>query len=102
MEIKTDKSVAVEILKQLGGNRFIAMVGARNLVCSNNMMAFKFMRNQSKANYCRITLGAMDTYKVEFIRLHGNKITTIVEFEDIYNDMLVSIFKRTTGLNTNL
>ena len=25
---KTDKSVAVEILRQLGGNRFIAMTGA--------------------------------------------------------------------------
>lgn len=102
METKTDKTVAIEILKQLGGNRFVAMVGANNLVCSNNMMAFKFMRNPSKANYCRITLNAWDTYKMEFIRIHGNKIETMHEFDNIYNDMLVKTFEETTGLYTKL
>lgn len=102
MTTKTNKSVAIEILKQLGGNRFIMMVGAKNLVCSKNMMAFKFMRNRSKANYCRITLTVWDTYKVEFIRIHGRNLTTMAEFDDIYNDMLVSTFEETTGLYTNL
>lgn len=102
MKTKTDKRVAAEILNQLGGRRFIMMVGARDLVCSENMMAFKFMRNPSKANYCRITLNAMDTYKVEFIRIHGGNIKTISVFEDIYNDSLVRTFEETTGLYTNL
>lgn len=102
MKTKTNKSVAVEILKQLGGQRFIMMVGAKNLLAGDNKMSFKFMRNRSKANYCRITLNAMDTYNVEFIRCYGSKITTMFEFENIYNDGLVRLFEETTGLYTNL
>jgi hypothetical protein len=37
----TDMSVSHEILRQLGGNKFIAMTGAKNFVGSENSITFR-------------------------------------------------------------
>lgn len=36
------KFVATEILNQLGGNRFIAMTGAKNFACFDEMVSLVF------------------------------------------------------------
>jgi len=102
METKTDLTVAKTILHQLGGNRFIAMTGAKNFIGSNNSMSFKIGRNSSKTNYIRISLNVMDLYKMEFLNIRSGKMKTVEEFENVYSDALQAIFTSVTGLNTRL
>ena len=101
---KTDKTVAIEILKQLGGNRFIAMTGAKNFICDNNSMGFRIPGTMTKdrINFVKITHNALDTYDLEFKSLWGDKLTTVSTFEGAYNDMLRDIISSRTGLRLSL
>ena len=100
----TDKSVALEILRQLGGNRFIAMTGARNFVCDNNGMGFRLPGTMTKnrINFIDIMLNAMDTYDIEFKSIWGNHIKIIERIEGIYNDGLQDVIADRTGLALHL
>jgi len=104
VETKTDKSVAVEILRQLGGNKFIAMTGAKNFHCDNKSMGFKLPGTMTKnrINHVFITLNCMDTYDIKFISIWGTKIKTVSTFEGAYNDMLKDIISSRTGLILSL
>ena len=92
--------IAKTILQQLGGNTFVYMTGARNLVSTKNGIAFKIGRNSSGANYLRINLNGKDLYDIEFISIRGTSMKTKHTFNDIYCDQLVQIFESTTGLYT--
>ena len=94
--------IAQTILSQLGGNRFAMMTGSKNFIAGENSLSMKLSRNSSGANYLRITLTPMDVYKMEFISIRGTSMKTKHEFDDIYNDQLVSVFESTTGLYTKL
>ena len=100
----TDKTIAVEILRQLGGKKFIAMTGARNFTCDNNSMGFRLPGTMTKdrINFVKITLNGMDTYDIEFISIWGSKIRTVSTFKGAYNDMLENIIADRTGLATKL
>lgn len=93
-------------LKQLGGNKFIAMTGARNFIYSkkDNNISFKIPRAAHNINYVKITLNAMDLYDIEFG--HINKKTfgykVIKTVMGVYNDQLQSIFTQETELYTYL
>ena len=105
MNTTTDKAVAGEILRQLGGNRFIAMTGARNFCCDNNSIVFMLPARLSKdkINAVRIDLNCMDTYDIKFMSIISTKAVKIVyEIFGVYNDMLVSVFEDKTGLKTSL
>ena len=97
MRIETDKSIAVEILRQLGNHTFLAMTGAKNLISHENGLSFRLSGSMTKdrINYVKITLNAMDTYDIEF----GKVISRI---EGIYNDMLKKTIENNTGLYLNL
>jgi hypothetical protein len=58
-----DKQWAGEILKQLGGNRFIAMTGASNFVRNDKdkTIAFKIGRNAKTINYVKIKSAYLTT-----------------------------------------
>ena len=104
MNINEQKRVAGTILKQLGGNKFMAMVGAHNLVCSDEgcgTMMLKF-KGSRVANYLKVTLTAMDLYDVEFGKIWSGNYKIIKKVSGAYNDMLVSLFESTTGLYTKL
>lgn len=60
--------VAETILKQLGGDRFIAMTGARNFLADGNALRFRLPSNFAKRriNAVRFTLNGTDTYDVVF------------------------------------
>ena len=94
--------IASTILRQLGGNQFLAMTGTYGLVAMENGMVAKLRRNQSKANHIKITLNGMDVYDVKFINVRGTTIKTVKEYENVYDDMLVSIFESETGMYTKL
>ena len=91
------------ILKQLGGNKFRMMTGAKNLMGFSNGIVMKIGRNSSNSNYLKITLNEMDTYDMEFAKLTrmGEK-KSVTEYNNIYCDMLTDQFTAHTGMYTSL
>jgi hypothetical protein len=107
MTTQTQPQVHIEILRQLGGNKFLAMTGAKNLVYSekeNNYLLMKLTRNLSGAQYLKITLTVWDTYTMVFSKVNSKtgEIKTVKEIENVYCDELQSIFSKVTGLYTRL
>jgi len=91
-------SVARTIIEQLGGNRFKAMTGAHTFVDSGNGVSFQIGKNPKGVTHVKITLDKTDTYRVEFYI--GSTISTIIT--RCYANMLSSVFKHSTGLDTHL
>ena len=94
--------VARTILDQLGGNKFIAMTGAKNLAGGDNFLSMKLPRNKSGANYLRITLSPMDDYTVQFDKINKSIGMTVFCSGGIYCDQLQEVFTSVTGLDTRL
>jgi hypothetical protein len=94
-------TTAQTILNQLGGNKFIAMTGAKNFVGSDKELMFQLPTNQSKGNKMRITLNA-DLYTVEVFKIRGVEVKTMASREMVYADQLRSVFTSITGLETSL
>ena len=91
------------ILQQLGGNRFVAMTGAKNLGTSNKKdLSFSIGRNAKNVSHVHIKLTSMDLYDVEFINMRGAKRKVIKKVKGVYGDMLPKIFKKYTGMNVRL
>ena len=86
---KMDKRQAGETLKQLGGNRFIAMTGAKNFVVGPKGMGFKIGKNAKNVNYVRIDLDrGKDLYDIKFLRVRAGKIKVVKKL----NKWLFKIF----------
>lgn len=101
-------NAATIILQQLGGNRFLAMTGSKNVFSTDNGMTLTMhlTPNKAKAKYLRITLTEMDTYNMVFQK-NGTKKDTelfpvVAQHENVYAEMLQSIFTEVTGLYTRL
>lgn len=96
--------VAQTILKQLGGNKFLAMTGAYNLGGSKDSLSMKLRRNKSKSNYLVITLNADDTYSMTFKKfsMRTGKIEVIKEYASLYWDQLQEFYTDVTGQYTRL
>lgn len=98
-------TIARTILEQLGGRRFVALTGARDMTAGRNWLAFKLPSYfaQKGINAIRITLDeAADLYRVEFSKIRGVKITPIATHDGIYCDGLAALFTAETGLFTTL
>lgn len=90
------------LLQQLGGNKFIAMTGAKNFVKDTNSLSFRITNAKYGINYVKITLNSMDTYDMEFGRIDKSEYRVISYIEGIYNDNLQETFTENTGLDTHL
>lgn len=98
------------ILAQLGGNRFIAMTGAKQFVGSADALSFQIPRNSRKITGVRVKLDRNDAYTVEFYRKAPRdpvlKISIGVELatarENVYAENLRDVFTTETGLLTSL
>jgi hypothetical protein len=107
-EARLAKSVgsfsAMSVLEQLGGNRFIAMTGAKDFIKdeAERMIGFKIGRNSKSINYVRITLNPKDMYDMEFIRTRNLDLKVVKRVNDIYFDQLQSVFTENTGMETHL
>ena len=101
-KLKEAKTYEV-ILQQLGGNKFIAMTGAKNLGTSGkkNNLSFSIGRNSKGITHVLITLTSMDTYDMEFITMRGTKRKS-KKVKGVYADMLQKIFTKMTGMDTRL
>lgn len=101
----TDLTVSATILRQLGGNRFVAMTGAKNFVGSSDALSFALSgtMTRNRANRCRIVLDtSLDAYFVTFMRCRGVHAATVGQFNNVHADQLAAIFTRETGLDTHL
>jgi hypothetical protein len=97
----TNLAVASTILAQLGGNKFLAMTGAKHLLGSPKALSFQ-LPSAAKAKgvkYVSITLDPSDTYTVMFSDKNGLPINT---HADVYCDSLQELFTAQTGLYTHL
>ena len=95
--------VANEIYRQLGGNRFRVMTGAKNMVSLENGIGMRIGRNKTNANYMEVVLNSMDLYDITFAKVTKmGEMKSVKEYENVYNDMLVSIFESHTGMYTTL
>ena len=90
------------ILEQLGGNKFLAMTGSKNLVDMGNGLKMSLPKNQSKANGLEVTLNESDTYNMKFYKITGANFTIKEEYQDIYASELQTVFTEVTGLDTHL
>jgi len=103
------KQIAETIYKQLGGNRFKAMVGAYNFIFgteADNVFLDCRFKGSKKANHLQVIyVYGTDTYHMVFKKI-GNapkyKIVEVAKFDDVYCDDLQSIFEDTTGLYTHM
>lgn len=106
--------IAETTLQQLGGRKFIMMVGAKDIYSVNKGegLTFKFMRGaKNKATHCTVNLDPSDTYTVEFSKVVCKKDPTlgirtpekktVSNFEGIYWDQLTELFRNETGLATS-
>jgi len=98
---RMDKRQAGEMLKQLGGNKFIAMTGAKNFAVGPKGASFKIGRNSKNVNYVRIDL-KNDLYDMEFIQMRAGKLKVKSKVKQIYADQLQQMFTKHTGMYTSL
>lgn len=95
--------IAMTILEQLGGNRFMAMTGAKNLAFGDNgSLQFKIGRNAGKITNVVIELGASDLYTVKFYKIRAAKCDLVKELDGVYADQLCKVFTSVTGMATSL
>lgn len=98
------QAVSIEIFRQLGGNKFRVMTGAKNFLYSANSLSFKLPANFAKdgINYVKVTLNNSDLYDVVFGKTRGLNYKELAKSENLYADMLQADFTNTTGLDTSL
>lgn len=105
-----NKTFAATIVEQLGGNKFLAMTGAKNLVrCDEKKyLQMDLTRNMGGVNRLQITLNANDTYTMKFYRHSYSRknfqwtVSNEKEYAGVYCDMLRDIFTKVTGQYTSL
>jgi hypothetical protein len=105
-------SVAQEILNQLGGNKFIAMTGAKKIYTWNEYaLYFELPPNKTKAKIFIITLTPMDVYKIEVFKKSTLKaqviqgkpaMVSVKELDGIYCDQLKDVIEDLTGFYLTL
>lgn len=106
MHTKDDaQAIAKTILSQLGGSKFLAMTGAKNIFShQEGALSFKLPSKFATdgINHVKVTLDASDTYTMTFGKIWGSKFKVVAEKSLIYHDMLQSVFTEVTGLDTSL
>lgn len=100
----TNQEAAQTILRQLGGNRFIAMTGAREFLAGDSQfgLTFRIGRALHGINTVSIRVNANDLYDIEYVALRGTKIKVVATSENVYCDALQADFTKHTGLRTSL
>ena len=95
--------VANTIYRQLGGNRFRVMTGAKMMVSTENGIRMRIGRNKTNANFMEVSLNSLDLYDVTFAKLTKmGEMKSVKTYDNVYNDMLVRIFESHTGMYTTL
>ena len=99
-------NIANTIWQQLGGQRFSVMTGVKP-VCYGERDGKVYLmmhvgRNKNNINFFEVLYNAAkDLYEICFIRKRGVEAHTIAKYDDVYCDMLETIFTQYTGLVTS-
>ena len=104
MTTTESQTIATEILNQLGGSRFVAMTGAKNLAHDAGSLNFRLPSRFAREgiNFVKVTLTAADDYTVEFGKIWGLNYKAIATQAGIYGDTLRAAFTAATGLDCTL
>ena len=98
-----NNATAATVVEQLGGNKFLAMTGAKDFVVSETALQFKLGRKSNGGNKVRIALRADDSYAVEFWHVKGTNIFQVGEtVEGVQVADLRSVFTSLTGMDVAL
>ena len=98
-----DKKQGAEILKQLGGNRFIMMTGAKHFGVGKEGLSFKIGRNSKQVNHIKIDYDrGRDLYNMKFDWVTKRGIKNKKTLKGIYADQLQKAFTMHTGMYTSL
>lgn len=97
-------NIASTILAQLGGNRFLAMTGAKNLTHTDRSLSFRLPSNFARdgINLVTVRLDPSDTYTVQFRKVRGLNVRDLDEVSDVYAENLRAVFTGRTGLDCTL
>ena len=93
-----------QLLQQLGGNKFIAMTGAKNLTVdrAKNTLHMKIGRNSKGVSHLRIKLTGADLYDMEFLQVRAGNVKVKAKETGLYADQLQKMFTKHTGMYTSL
>ena len=93
-----------QLLQQLGGNKFIAMTGAKNLAVdkAKNTLHMKIGRNSKGVSHLRIKLTGADLYDMEFLQVRAGNVKVKAKETGLYADQLQKMFTKHTGMYTSL
>ncbi|CAH0531123.1 hypothetical protein [Vibrio hippocampi] len=100
--------IAKTILEQLGGGRFMAMTGAKNMVAIENGLQFDLPRTRHYVkdgiNKVQVVLNPSDTYTVLGLKWMPRKyeFKELANQSGVYGDTLQAVFTDITGLDTRL
>lgn len=95
--------VAETVLHQLGGNKFMAMTGAKNFMRTPKGLHFALPRGaKNKANKVVIELDGNDTYSMTFYNQRGVDLKEVGQVHDLHAADLARTFTSATGLDTHL
>ncbi len=99
-------AIAGEIIRQLGGHKFVVMTGAKDILALDSGVRFRlpggggFCRHG--INYVRIELDPNDTYSMAFFKANKKGSQKLAGFSFVYFDKLQELFTQETGLETHL
>src|SRR5215467_4600155 len=101
----TNLEVAHTIQQQIGQRAFF-MMGAKDLVGTENSLSWRIGRNAKSISHVEVVLDPSDTYTVRFKRIRMSKgdikITIVSESSDVYVDSLHTVIEEATGLYLSL
>lgn len=98
-------TVARTILAQLGGNRFVAMTGARDFVGNETTLFFRIGHGaKDRIRRISIQLDPSDTYTATayHVTRDGLTLRTVAQDSGLYAEDLRPWFTRVTGFDTHL
>lgn len=112
MNTETSKFVATEILRQLGGDRAIVMMGAKGLAYGSGVDHNGYLRWQlgsgirnsknQKVTHIVVTLMLDDTYCVESYVIRGSTCKLLDKVEHVHADSLRGVVESVTGCYLSL
>ena len=91
--------IAKEILRQIGGNSALVMIGAYGFQDHGNGVSLR-IKGSRKVKYIKIMLNSKDLYDVEYgkIKVKQGEYEVVNTSNGLYNDMLVADIENATGL----
>jgi len=97
----TDPTVSNTILRQLGGQRLLAMTGARDLVYDNRSLTVRLPKAKDGIRYVKVTLTDADLYELQGFDKTGAPMKPAI-LDDVDCEQLRPAFEAMTSLRVSL